>query len=60
MNLSIEDTCSHISQKEMLVDLPGILDSVIGNITMSLGLRYKQVTIENRIDTEEQKWPLIS
>lgn len=38
MNLSIEDTCSHLSQEEMLVDLPGIPDSMIGNRAMSSGL----------------------
>lgn len=54
MNLSIEDTCSHLSQEEMLVDLPGIPDFMIGNRAMSSGLWYKQVTIENRIDTKEK------
>lgn len=30
MNLSTEDTCSHVSQKEMIVNLPGVPASIVG------------------------------
>lgn len=31
MNLSTEDTCSHVSQKEMIVNLSGVPASIIGS-----------------------------